>query len=88
MRIVQSKVKVVSRTSQVWYAGAKACLVSNLNCIVDLIMSIYKWEIQFVYYIVGLAYMCRGRKKNTILHYTNCKVNKHVTKMFNLIQTK
>lgn len=80
--------EVISCTCQAWHVGAEVHLVSNLNCIIDFIVSMYKWEVQFVMYVVvGLAWVHRGRKKSAILHYFNCMVNKPMKKMFNLIQT-
>jgi hypothetical protein len=88
MRIVRSKMKVVSCTCQVGHVGVEVCLVSNLNCIIDFIVFMYKWETQLVMYVVvGLAWVHKGNKKSAILHYLNCVVNKPMTKLFNLIRT-
>lgn len=87
MRIVQSKMKVISCTGQAGHVGAKARLVNNLNYIINFIVSMYKWEVQLVMYVVvGLTWVHIGRKKIVILHYLNCMVNKPMTKVFNLIQ--
>ncbi len=82
--MIQDESCIMHRSSR--HVGAKAHLVSNLNCIIDFIVSMYKSKVQLVMYVVvGLVWVHRGRKKSAILHYLNCTMNKPKTKVFNLI---